>query len=1392
MTETITIDRPPRVQYDFPLWEEALPEPPQRQTGDHFVLTQLARPLLMVLIFGAMSVLGRGDSNRLLYVLPTALLTLVTVAFTWRNIGQHEQAFRRQEALYLEDLNSRRQKLAADHDQQARYYWHEYAGPEKRLAIAGAARAAYAHGGQHTPLSARLWPIRPGDADFAGLRLGVGVQRSTTTYLPPKGDSTNRLTREAQRLAADSRFVAGVPLVVSLRPAEDAPPHHAVGIVGRDEALVHAYVQALLVEFTATHAPTDARLFVVGGLPARSSWEWAAQLPHCRAGRHVTNLHFEDDNPGEEREDGGMAPFLRGLRRILEQRLTRQKDSQQTDATLPFLLVVVDLLGDSARLDDLEADPTIAMLLHDGRTLGAAVLFLVAEREKVPGACGAIIDVEQRRGAGQAGERRRAEFRYTQTGTNTLRYAGEKELLADKDSAMHYASLLTPLTVRQSYGANLPDGITLFEMLRVQDTAALRQLTLRNWRFNMEQGNADWLKAPIGVLPGGEVRWLKFSAEADGFHGMHAGTTGSGKSELLNTEILSLAIQYPPSMLNFLLIDFKGGMAFEPFRRLPHCVDVVTNLTEAEVDRVFDSISAELERRSKLNAQLGAGMDVVAYRREGLHLPPYGRMIAIRGREYRTAPFPHLLVIIDEFAEMIALKPEYKARLESITRLGRALGVTLILAAQRPSGVTDQMRANIKARICLRVETPEESAEVLRRRDAYYLPQVAGRGYLQSGSDSLEMIQIAYSGDRYTATTPGEGQLADVDAHDRPRVYDVVINLLRAVADEEGQAATKPWPDFLPDRLSLETPLPTRLPAGWAQFLSAAGPDRSPAAGGLPEDEPVWATVVLNAALAQWRGGGGRWPGIDWKGQAMRAIVGLVDDPHQAVQTPLELNFRKDHVAVFAASGWGKTTLLQTTMLSLAATHSPAELHIYVMDFGGRMRALFERLPHVGAVVAPDESERVYRLFRRLADALERRKQLISEAGARDLYEYNAADPATPLPALLVVIDNYAELKESFDSLVPALNALLRESRAYGIHFLITADRPAVMGSLFSLITGRLTLKQADKGEYAAVVGRVNNTLEEIEGRGWVRLGKHALQFQAALPVEPEANEDESAAVRRVLTAMSAQWTAQGGARPATIGILPERILWPALAAAAAQEPSAGRLRAPLGLRDVDLQPWAVEFGPSSPHWLIVGPPGSGKSATLRALALALAQTYTPEEVQILIVDFQRHLSADGALDLAALPHVQAIITRYAQLAAVLEPLAAHYADASTAEGRPALLVLIDNYDGFVEEVEAEEKRQDKTFAVLARLAREYGADGLHFVLAGGLSIVRSADKLRKQVMQARYGLCLQAPEAVGDFNGKSPRSVGELPPGRGYVVRAGRVSLVQVATTEDGHSEVA
>jgi DNA segregation ATPase FtsK/SpoIIIE, S-DNA-T family len=328
----------------------------------------------------------------------------------------------------------------------------------------------------------------------------------------------------------------------------------------------------------------------------------------------------------------------------------------------------------------------------------------------------------------------------------------------------------------------------------------------------MDPRSADWLYTAVGLLSGNEPRVLTFSAKADGVHGLIAGSTGSGKSELLMTLIIGMALNFSPDVLNFVLVDYKGGSAFEPFKKLPHKVDIVTNLDQSATARVFASIIAELDRRQKLNTYTNS-KDIVHYRKKGLNLDP------------ERPPYPHLFIIIDEFAEMISGNAEYKAQLESITRLGRALGVTLILAAQRPVGVTDQMRANIKFRICLRVETPDDSRELLRRSDAAFLPPgIPGRGYLQIGNENIEMIQTAYAGGDYKGPQE-ENVVPNVIWVDRPKktaqktteppkLYDVMVDMLANLAQQESKPQWRPWPEFLPTQtgsnvLSLQTPLDT-------------------------------------------------------------------------------------------------------------------------------------------------------------------------------------------------------------------------------------------------------------------------------------------------------------------------------------------------------------------------------------------------------------------------------------------------------------------------------------------------------------------------------------------------------------------------------------------------------
>ncbi|MBM2844375.1 MAG: cell division FtsK/SpoIIIE, partial [Anaerolineales bacterium] len=307
--------------------------------------------------------------------------------------------------------------------------------------------------------------------------------------------------------------------------------------------------------------------------------------------------------------------------------------------------------------------------------------------------------------------------------------------------------------------AEIPRAITLLEMyqrLEGRRTDVIGDLGIADqWKRSMKPENQEWLSGALAMVSSKEVRQLVYSAKpgGDGVHGMVAGTTGSGKSELLQTLIAGLAIKYDPRIINFVLVDYKGGATIEPFRGLPHVVDMATNLEGNAVDRIFVAIKAEMDRRSEILAKAGVA-DLIDYRKKVIP--------TLKPDSPFPDTFPHLFVIVDEFAEMIQANPDYKLQFEQITRLGRAFGVTLILATQRPSGaVTDQMKANMKFRMCLRVETTDDSREMLGRNDAATLPGIPGRGYLQVGGGPVSEFQAAYSGASYDIGRPDPAYSAD-------------------------------------------------------------------------------------------------------------------------------------------------------------------------------------------------------------------------------------------------------------------------------------------------------------------------------------------------------------------------------------------------------------------------------------------------------------------------------------------------------------------------------------------------------------------------------------------------------------------------------------------------------
>ena len=1478
MNKPLVIDRPPRIQPELPFDEIDIPSPPDKGQSGWEQLAQMALPLVTIIAFVFLA--GSGGGRSALMIIPMGFAVLASAGVgIFVHLRQKRQAAEAVRA-YEERLVELTKQMHVYHDMQRRFYYYNYPDVSNVFRVVTSARSEVEKAERTLRTETRLWERRTADEDFGVVRLGIGALPSTVVFRFEKSDDlTDPQVREALKLEQDARFVDDIPVVICLRrpfdsgqpgeqetssekeqQAEDAralmtPVTHALGIAGERTA-VYEYVRSLLAHFTVFHAPMDARLFVLAAY--KQEWAWTDQLPHCQTDVETEYRFFldqiqpdEEEKPFDESDEGPLVRYLEGLRRILATRKIQleSRDDQEGkgDPTLPFQLVVVDLLDstydESSPLHDLESDAAMSILIEQGDEVGAAVIFLVPERAKVPSGCRSVIEIERTTPATNSKSQtfQKLHFRYAEIGVNSFRYVGVADAVVKPGHMDGLAETLAQYQVRQGPGAGLAPAVPFLDLYGFRSLAELEADVVDKWRRSRQARHANWLRCKIGRMSGNKARTLVFSAKRDGVHGMVAGSTGSGKSELLISMIAGMAVTYDPSVLNFVLVDYKGGGAFKEFVDLPHCVDIITNLEGDAVTRMFTAINAEMKRRQKLNADTGT-KNIVEYRQRGLHETHY--------------PYPYLFIVIDEFAEMIADRAEYKSELESITRVGRAQGVSLILAAQRPSGVTDQMRSNIKFRICLRVETPGESREMLRRTDAAFLPPgIPGRGYLQVGNEEVELMQVAYTGDKYRDPTQAPpppviwplraGPSAAVLDQEPPELYKVLITTLQRQAKELGCAQQyAPWPAFLPKRLNLEQALidnDTTKPAVTAARYLA---DVDQITLGQPREGSI---LTLNPALAHWRSGECGWVApIDWERFAMRPVVGLVDNPYAARQLPLTLDLPRGHVVIFGGSGWGKTTFLRTLALSLAATHSPNALHMYLLDLGGRNLAPLANLPHVGAVVNPDEAgyeERVEQVLRELTDQVEKRKVLLANAGAPDIYKYNQAHPDSQLPAILLAIDNFVEFKETFggdaqaegvETAMDKFVALARQAKPYGVHCVITVNQLNAMPvQLYNLFTERLTLKLGDATEYRQIVGGFVAELPDVAGRGYVKVGLQPLSFQIANPLDLRSGAlqepaNEAKELQRLGQTMS-DYIASASRPyklPARVDALPRSILFKQiLARKYGLELDEGFLAQ---LKEVTKEQWAkstdadladwlrvtigvvsgnrlremhLEAKADGVHGLIAGGTGAGKSELLMTLIVGLALNYDPSILNFVLVDYK----GGGAFaPFTHLPHCVDTITNLNK-AAVRRMFTAINAEmdrrmklcvdlgvSNIVEYRakgyhlshapfPHLFVIIDEYAEMISENPEFKDELDR----ITRVGRSIGVN----LLLAAQRPIGVTDQMRANI---KYRICLRV-EAVDTSREMLRRSdAAFLPngmPGRGYLqVGNENIELIQVAYTGENY----
>lgn len=1303
MVHPPAFQRSPRFVPELPEGELEIPRPPNAPAAPTNSLLTILFPILGTLV--GMSVMyfvmrsrpGGFSPMYFLYSLPMMAISYGVSIFTFA-VGRrtYHKLVKAREAKYMAIIAGLRGELQQARDQQLQAL-HEI-HPEPLECVSRV---------EHW--DSRLWERSPQDPDFLSVRVGVGEMPALVSIKAPRQEITldpDPLFEHAQQLANEYRQVSGVPICFPLGELGN------VGVAG-PRAQVLDMVRAIAVQLATVHSPDELKIVALFPEAEASVWSWLRWLPHVWSeGGQTRYLASTRDDAHDLLTD------LLDL--LLRRRMQAGNQGAGPEGPVPVPRYIF-LLGDPALVEN---EAILPLLLREGRALGAAALVLAGRKEELPQDCRAVVNLSEKA----------CEL------VTSVPKLMRRSILPDGitvEQAERLARRMAPLRLRRMAShAELPSAVPLMELF---DHSKLEGLdALSRWRNSQPQIS---LAVPIGIRAGGEKLLLDLHEKGHGPHGLVAGATGSGKSELLQAIIASLALSFHPHEVAFVLVDYKGGGTANVFEALPHLIGTITNLQGQQALRALSALKGELKRRQ---TDLGrAGVN---------HIDDYQRLVR-QGRGLQ--PMPHLILIVDEFAELKREQPEFMRELISAVRVGRSLGVHLILATQKPAGVVDeQIWGNARFRLCLRVERPEDSKEVLKRPDAAMLTR-PGRAYFQVGNDErFDLFQAGYGGTAYVSIGGPELKVAvpSLVAMNGARLP------LSSVPRRKANGNTRTQLQAVVEHLAAEARRAgiERLPSPWLPNL--------PEAVSLDE---------LRAPEGQARA----------KEPWLAPVVGLVDDPEGMYQGPLRLPLgREGHAAVYGAPGTGKTTFLQTLAASLVTTHTPLEVNLYILDFGGRSLRQLAPLPHVGGVILPDETERIIRLQRLLLGELERRKNLFAQAGLTTLSAFRESG-VEPMPAIVVLIDNWQNFIETYPDAEETFVQVTREGGNLGIHLVATANTPgAIRGRVSSNIKLAVALNLAGIGDYSMAVGRTGG-LEPAPypGRALIK-DSPPLEFQTALPVPGATELERSAALRRFVEATSAAWNGprvrQVRELP-TVAILSE-ILAPGDSWRAVKE--FGPLSVPVGLDVESLDPFMLDLV-QGPHFLVAGGYQTGKTTLLQTLALALAERYPPGRVALHLVDFR----AESFTHLEQLPHAVGGIVSDDVL---LEQLATLDEALQTRCEGPVPVIIFDNYDTLRDGLSTQTK------ALLEQMIRRERSGGLHVIVAGASrDLATGYDGWLKAVKELGTGFLMGSTEpADGQVFGMglpAGNSNAISPLGRGLFIRKRQFQKIKVATPETGESTI-
>ncbi len=1182
-----------------------------------------------------------------------------------------------------------------------------------------------------TASSHRVWERRLADPDFGVVRLAVGPQTLATPLIAPVTrplDELEPMTAGALRRFLDAySVVPDLPVAASLRGfARVFMRGHGPGA----EAQARALTRAIVAQLATFHAPDDMIIAVCAGPQQRQTWEWVKWLPH--------NLHpARTDALGHVRLVASSGPDLEQLLEdVIGNRPRFSPAGVSTNG--PHVVLVldgVDLRGATQLDDGIDGVTVLDLDERPPRLLDRSMLVLEVRTGKGPAALNTYA-MEQEGEVGVA------------DGLTELQAEAVARRLAPLRLAAMSKSVDTPLATEMG----------LAELLGIGDPSLFS--VARSW---LPRPNRDNLRVPIGLGADGNPIELDLKESAQdgmGPHGLLIGATGSGKSELLRTMVMALAATHSSETLNFVLIDFKGGATFSSLDRLPHTAAVITNLADELplVDRMVDAIDGELIRRQELLRKAGNYASLRDYERArlgGAALPP----------------LPSLLVICDEFSELLSAKPDFIDLFVQIGRLGRSLGVHLLLASQRlEEGRLRGLDTHLSYRVGLRTFSALESRAVLGVPDAYELPRSPGHGYLKFGTEPLLRFKAAYvSGPvrRASGRSAAGGSGTDLN---------VLEYSTRYVAAPEPPKPAKPEPvhvaagesvlDVMVDRLNGQGPPAHQV---WLPPLNQSA----------ALDEllgPVVADPIRGLAFAN--------PELHG---ALQVPIALVDKPREQLRDVmwLQLAGAGGHVAVVGSTLSGKSTALRSMICGLALTHTPAEVQIYCLDFGGGSLGSVRDLPHVGGVSGRLDTVGVRRTVGEIATLLTERETRFATLGIDSMgsYRRRRANPAgvggiatdgDPFGDVFLIVDGWATLRKEYEELEGVITDIATRGLSYGIHVVVATSRwmdfrPAIR----DLFGSKLELRLGDPSD-SAINRRAATTVPEIPGRGILEHPTDKNKALHLLTVRPELATlgDTNSLVK----AIAANWA---GTIAPRVRLLPSSVPYAELDL----DRGIG-LRIPIGISEADLQPVEIDFA-SDPHFLLFGDSECGKSSFLRALATSVIRRFSPEQARIILVDYRRSL-----MDLPESDHRIGYGIQAQRTLELMESVAGYMQrrlpgpDVTAQQLRdrswwtgPELFVLVDDYDL----VTAGPTNPLTPIIEYLPQARDVG---LHLVLtrrAGGASRSLFEPVIQRLRELSAPGLVMSGPADEGALIGAVRPT--PMPAGRGRLLtRREGVRLIQLA----------